>query len=134
MLNKDLVLVKDKIVSDILIGYAYLSSDDDANMWPAWSPEGPDGSTPFWEFAPNERASGVLIDGEGGNTHMYFSKTYNMTAHTLTFTNLENGLTATFTVDADGISNIIQGDVFRLYDYAFEKVRMKVYPPPTGYI
>ena len=129
MLNKEIMLTKGKDVSDILIGDAPLLSGDDGYMWPSWFPTESD---PFWEFAPGERSSNLLIDTDNEGTSLWIGNPTNATtSRTLTFTNLENGLTATFTIEAGKYSSsYVKGDVFRLIDYPFEKVRMKVYPPP----
>ena len=136
MQNKELMLTKDKGVSDILIGVAPLFTGDGGDLWPIWYPN-PDGadaqwSNPFWEFVPGERSSDIEISTGENGTKMILSNPKNATtSRTLTFTNLENGLTATFTIEAGKYSSsYVKGDVFRLIDYPFEKVRMKVYPPP----
>lgn len=136
MLNKELMLTKDKGVSDILIGVAPLTTGDEGDLWPIWYPN-PDGadaqwSNPFWEFVPGERSSSIEISTGENGTKMNLSNPKNATtSRTLTLTNLENGLTHTFTIEAGKhSSSYVKGDVFRLIDYAFQTVRMRVNPPP----
>ena len=133
MLNKELMFTKGKDISDILVGVVPWSSGDDGNMWPSWFPTESD---PFWEFAPGEQSSNIELLTNKNGTHLWIANPTNAkTTRTLTFTNVENGLTATFIVETGRRdSNSVAGDALGLSDYAYETVRMKVFPPPDGYL
>ena len=133
MQNKELMLTKGKGVSDILVGNAAFSSGNDGIMQPVWFPTE---SEPFWEFAPGEQSSNIELLTDKNGTYLWIAKPANAkTTRTLTFTNIENGLTATFTVETGRRdSNYVAGDALGLSDYAYKTVRMKVFPTPDGYL
>lgn len=129
MFNKELMLAEGKGVSDIIVGDApFMPGDKPDELWPTWFPTEAD---PFWEFAPGERSNNIELLVYDAGTYLWIGNPRNATTtRTLTFTNLENGLTATFTIKAGDIeSNTVAGDALGLYGYPFQKVRMRVYPP-----